>query len=172
MDRQEHLSTAIASVGVVASAIFYGLRPFDAPSLGYGSPCANLLYVQGCRGVAGSIFAGDPCGAYARHRLPLLVGLIGLSIVAGIILRLATRGRSLIALLRAQGSRISIPAAVLGVATGLWSWGYFDKCNDFMPRWQAAIAGFGVGLTASFVGGKLRRHGSEGTSGLSSSVWT
>jgi hypothetical protein len=147
---------AAIAVGAAVSILFYGMRPFYGGFLGSpGIPdqgCGFPLAFQRCSGTITTVFAGDLCGLYARHRQVVLIGLIGLWTCFGAFLRQVVDGAGWRSFVRLQRLEIVIPAAVIGVVSGLWSYGFPDPCNSFVSRIEAGLGGLGVALASSLLG--------------------
>lgn len=149
----------ITPVGAALAVIFYGMRPFESGPLGTaGVPdqgCGYFPVSQRCSGTITTIFAGDFCGPYARHRLVVLVGLIGLWIFFGDVVRRRVRDGHFRSLIHLKSLRLALPCALIGTAAGAWSYGIPDPCNSFVTRIEATAGGLGIALVAWLLGERL-----------------
>lgn len=142
------LALAIAAVGSTTAITAYGLRPYSAFSLSLGPSCLNInVGPERCSSVFASSSSFRFCGDYVDHRRLLLFSLVALSVSAAVLVRMLlgqTLGSSL---LSRTTVIVAVPAAMLGVAAGLWAYSGFGPCsNVYMDRWHAGVAGLGVAV--------------------------
>lgn len=155
-DWRERLVRSLSFSGAFASILLLAARPFDQAALsGWGGEsCGFLAYVVRCSGPLASAFGTDDCGVVARHRLVLAAGFVALSVGLGTLVIGLLRGSLHAGRVGIRRRVLGAGGALAGTLSGLWAYGFFDRCNTFAGRWQAAAAGLGIAVGILVVGSR------------------